>query len=179
MRKVKCFFSLFQMGSLLNSLLPLIIGEQGMNLTLLVPSEQAYLVLIDQITQSLNQVLLVASQPGGLESDLFIGAILDAARTVLSNLTAMTGPLPPSVSENIMGVLHSSLLLALRPEMAYAQARNLTLDVLWRGEGLIQDLIPMAAEYLLPGIKLMRTYFQIISTAGGPDKLNEMWVKLS
>ena len=155
-------------------MLPLIIGEQGMNLTLLAPSEQAYIVLIDQITQSLNQVLLVASQPGGLESDLFIGAILDAARTVLSSLTAMTGPLPSSVSENIMGVLHSSLLLALKPEMDYAQARNLTLDVLWRGEGLIQNLIPMAAEYLLPGIKLMRTYFQIISTAGGPDKLNEM-----
>ena len=145
-----------------------------MNLTLLTSSEQAYLVLTDQITQSLNQVLLVASQPGGLESDLFIGATLDAARTVLSNLTAMTGPLPPSVSENIMGVLHSSLLLALRPEMAYAQALNLTLDILWRGEGLIQDLIPMAAEYLLPGIKLMRTYFQIIPTPGGPDKFNEM-----
>ncbi|KAM4609404.1 uncharacterized protein ACJ7VT_015176 [Polymixia lowei] len=135
----------------------------------------AYLSIINNVTRALNNALMIAEQPAGLQSDHFSGAISEAVQSVMQGLTAVTGPLPLSVRENVLGVVQDSLQLILKPDMSFASSRNISLLILKRSKSIIQQTVPkMVADYLLPGIQIATTYFQTISLPGGPNKWNEI-----
>lgn len=134
-----------------------------------------YLSIIGNITQSLSKALMVAEQPGGLQSDHFLAAILEALQNAMQVLTASTGPLPLSAQQNIQEIVQDSLKLILQPDLSFASSVNISLLILKRAESVIQQIVPeMFAEYLLSGIKVVTAYFENISTASGQDNLNQM-----
>ncbi|XP_050926506.1 LOW QUALITY PROTEIN: glucosylceramide transporter ABCA12 [Lates calcarifer] len=138
-------------------------------------NQLAYLSIIDNITQSLSKALMAAEQPGGLQSDHFLAAILEAVQSAIEILTGVTGPLPLSVQKNILEIVQDSLKLIVQPEMSFASSRNISLFILTRAEHIVQQTIPdMFAVYLLSGIKVITTYFESISTVSGPDNWNQM-----
>ncbi|XP_071381008.1 uncharacterized protein abca12 [Centroberyx affinis] len=135
----------------------------------------AYLSFIDNITQALNKAIMVAGQPGGLQSDHFSDAVLEAVRSALQSLTAVTGPLPLAVRQNILGIVRDSLQLIVKPDMSFASSRNISLLILKRAESIVQQIVPkMTADYLLSGIQIATTYFETISSLSGPEKWNEI-----
>ncbi|XP_044222425.1 glucosylceramide transporter ABCA12 [Thunnus albacares] len=135
----------------------------------------AYLSIIGTITQSLSKALMLAEQPGGLQSEHFLTAISEALQSGMQVLTAATGPLPLSVQQNIQEIVQDSLKLILQPDLSFASSANISLLILKRAEMLIQQTVPeMFAEYLLSGIKIVTTYFETLSTASGPDNWNQM-----
>lgn len=137
-----------------------------------------YLYIIGNITQSLSQALMVAEQPGGLQSDHFLAAILEAVQSAMQILRS-TGTLPLSVQQNILEIVHYSLKLIVQPDMSFASSRNISLVILKKAESVIQQMVPeMLATYMLSGIKVATTYFETVSTAGGPDSWNQLWVML-
>ncbi|KAG7463948.1 hypothetical protein MATL_G00182090 [Megalops atlanticus] len=151
-------------GRLLDALAPVLPEDQ-----------EAYLILVNNVSQALNHALLAASQEGGVQSANFTKAILEAARTILQNLSAATGPLPASVIQDALGVLQGSLQLIVHPEMSYAEARQLTLNILRQGEALIQALFPReATPVLLQMTRAVTVYLETISQPGGQDKWNEI-----
>ncbi|XP_049904471.1 glucosylceramide transporter ABCA12 isoform X1 [Epinephelus moara] len=137
--------------------------------------QQAYLSIIHNATMLLSNALMVAEQPGGLQSDHFLSAILEAVQTAMQSLTTATGPLPPSVQQNILEIVQDSLRLIVQPDMSFATSRNISLLILQRAESVIQQtLAEMGAEYLLPGIRVATTYFESISASSGPDRWNQL-----
>ncbi|XP_068590097.1 glucosylceramide transporter ABCA12 [Cebidichthys violaceus] len=147
----------------------------GTMATVLGDDQQAYLSVIGNITKSLSKALMVAEQPGGLQSDHFLAAILEAFQSAMQILTAATGPLPLSVQQNILDIVQDSLMLIVQPDMSFDSSRNITLLILKRAESIIQQTVPdMFAAYLLSGLKVATTYFKSISTASGPDSWNQL-----
>ncbi|KAK1903421.1 ATP-binding cassette sub-family A member 12, partial [Dissostichus eleginoides] len=137
--------------------------------------QRAYLAIIRNITQSLSKALMVAEKPGGLQSEQFSAAILETVRSALNILSAATGPLPPSVQQNILEIVQDSLKLIVQPEMSIASSRNISLLILKKAESLIKMIIPQPfAEYVLAGVELVTTYFESISSATGPNSLNKL-----
>ncbi|XP_033473300.2 uncharacterized protein abca12 [Epinephelus lanceolatus] len=137
--------------------------------------QQAYLSIIHNATMLLSNALMVAEQPSGLQSDHFLSAILEAVQTAMQSLTTATGPLPPSVQQNILEIVQDSLRLIVQPDMSFATSRNISLLILQRAESVIQQtLAEMGAEYLLPGIRVATTYFESISVSSGPDRWNQL-----
>ncbi|XP_033990287.1 uncharacterized protein abca12 isoform X2 [Trematomus bernacchii] len=137
--------------------------------------QRAYLAMIRNITQSLSKALMVAEKPGGLQSEQFSAAILEVVRSALNILSAATGPLPPSVQQNILEIVQDSLKLIVQPEMSIASSRNISLLILKKAESLIKVIIPQPfAEYVLAGVELVTTYFESISAATGPNSLNQL-----
>ncbi|XP_034550567.1 uncharacterized protein abca12 [Notolabrus celidotus] len=152
---------------------PMIIEK--MSQLFLSGEELAYLSLIGDITESLSNAVMVAEQPGGLESDDFLDAILKAAQTAMQILTATNGPLPHSVEQNILEMLQYSLKLILQPDTNFNTSRLISLKILERAESVIDELLPeMLTEYLLPGIKVITTYFESSLTANGQDGWNQI-----
>ncbi|KAI1885294.1 hypothetical protein AGOR_G00218670 [Albula goreensis] len=151
-------------SQLFHTLAPLLPGEQ-----------QAFLAVLQNVSLALNHALLVASQDGGVESDEFLGAIFEAVRMILGNNSTGVVPLPDPVLTHALSVLRGSLKLILNPEMSYMQARELTLEVLSHGEGLIQAIVPpVAAPVLMQMTQAVTAYLEIISEPGGPDKWNQL-----
>ncbi|XP_064800500.1 uncharacterized protein abca12 isoform X2 [Oncorhynchus masou masou] len=152
--------------------------------SLLTPEQQAYLTAIQHIIQALNQVLLVASQEGGLGSDQFIQAFMDAASSVLSGFTMGLTPQNGTAEiqdilqgEEVQIILQDALQLAFRPNMSNAQSLNITMEIVRRVEGVVRLLVPQeAVGYLLPGFRFISTYLETVSRPGGPDKWNEIIV---
>lgn len=142
---------------------------------ILSDDQLAYLSIIDNITQSLSKALMVAEQPGGLQSDLFLAAILEAVQSAMQSLTEATFPLTLSVQHNILGIVQDSLKLIVQPDMSFASSRNISLLILMRAESIIQQTIPERfAEYPLSGLKVATTYLESIATASGPDNWNQI-----
>lgn len=142
---------------------------------ILSEDQLAYLSIIDNITQSLSKALMVAEQPGGLQSDHFIAAIVEAVQSAMNILSTATIPLELPVQQNILEIVRDSLKLIVQPDMGFASSRNISLLILKRAESVIQETIPeMVAEYLLFGLKVATTYFETITTVGGPDNWNHM-----
>lgn len=134
-----------------------------------------YLSVVDNITQCLNEALMAAGQPGGLQSDRFSRAILKAVQSAMQILTTITGPLPSSVHQDILGIVQDSLKLIVQPDLSFASSRNISLLILKRAEDVIQQTVPqMLADYLLGGIQIATTYFETCSTVSGPDNWNYM-----
>ncbi|XP_040004739.1 ATP-binding cassette sub-family A member 12 [Xiphias gladius] len=146
-----------------------------MMVNFLSDDQLAHLSVIGNITQSLNKALMVAEHPGGLQSDQFLAAILEAVQSAMQILTGAMGPLPVSVQQNILKIVEDSLKLIVQPDMSFASSRNISLLILKRAESVVQQTIPeMFAVYLLSGLKVATVYFESITTAGGPDNWNQM-----
>ncbi|XP_070831676.1 uncharacterized protein abca12 [Chaetodon trifascialis] len=142
---------------------------------ILSDDQRAYLYIIGNITQSLSKALMVAEQPGGLQSNHFLAAIMEAVQTAMQILTNTTGPLPLSVQQNILEIVQDSLKLIVQPDMNFASSRNISLIILKKAGSVIQQTIPaMFAEYLLSGLKVATTYFETASMASGPDSWNQL-----
>ncbi|XP_035533108.1 ATP-binding cassette sub-family A member 12 [Morone saxatilis] len=137
--------------------------------------ELAYLPNINNITQSLSNALMVADQPGGLQSDQFLVAMLEAVQNAMQILTEATGPLPLSVQQNLLEIVRDSIKLLVQPDLSFASSRNISLIILNKAESIIQETIPeMFAVYLLSGLKVATSYFETTVAAGGPDSWNQI-----
>ncbi|XP_078117793.1 uncharacterized protein abca12 isoform X2 [Sander vitreus] len=137
--------------------------------------QQAYISIISNITMSLSKALMVAEQPGGLESGHFLATILEAVQSAMQIPTAATGPLPLFVQQNILEIVQDSLQLIVQPDTSFPSSLNISLLILKRAESVIQQTLPdMFAAYLLSGLKVATTYFESISAAGGPDSWNQL-----
>ncbi|XP_034416854.1 ATP-binding cassette sub-family A member 12 isoform X2 [Cyclopterus lumpus] len=158
------FFSLEDLHHLLGTMAAVLSDDQ-----------QAYLSIVGNITKSLSKALMVAEQPGGLQSDHFSAAILDTVKSAMQIQTGVTYPLSLSVQQNILEIVQDSLKLIVQPDISFASSRNISLLILERAESIIQQTVPeMFAEYLLSGLKVATTYFESISTASGPDGWNQL-----
>ncbi|XP_042350102.1 glucosylceramide transporter ABCA12 [Plectropomus leopardus] len=134
----------------------------------------AYLSIIHNITMPLSKALMVAEQPGGLQSPHFSGAILEGVQSAMQILSIFMTP-PLSVQQNILAIVQDSLSLIVQPDMSFASSRNVSLLILKRAKSIIQETVPeMFAEYLLAGLKIATTYFESVSASGGPDSLNQL-----
>ncbi|KAG7503728.1 ATP-binding cassette sub-family A member 12 [Solea senegalensis] len=132
--------------------------------------EQVYLSIISNITHSLKQALMVAEQPGGLQSDHFLDVIFAAVQPL-----KMLIPLPAPLKQNMMDIVEGSLQFLIQPNMSYDSSRATVLLILNRTESIVQQTVPeMFAVYLLPGLKIVTTYFKSISMISGPDSWNQM-----
>lgn len=135
----------------------------------------SYLSIISNVTSSLSQAVMMAEQPGGLQSDQFLATILEAARNALQILNGTVTPLSLSVQHNILEIVHNSLRLILQPDMNFGSSRNISLVILKRTESVVRELFPgMAGSYMLSGLKVVVTYFQTISSFSDPDNWNQL-----
>uniref|UniRef100_A0A665XAY9 ATP-binding cassette, sub-family A (ABC1), member 12 n=1 Tax=Echeneis naucrates TaxID=173247 RepID=A0A665XAY9_ECHNA len=135
--------------------------------------QQMYLSAIENITQSLTKALMVAEQQGGITSDHFLAAIMEAVQSAMQILTSTTDPLPLPVQQNILEIAQDSLKLIVQPQMSIASSRNISLLILKRAESIIHQTMPeMFPVY--PALKVATTYFESISTPGGPDSWNQL-----
>lgn len=135
----------------------------------------SYLSIISSITESLNKALVLAEQPGGLQSDQFLAAILDAVQNAMQILNRTMYRLSLPVQHNILEIVHNSLKLVLQPDMNFASSRNISLIILERAERVIQELFPgVPGTYMLSGLKLVVTYFRSISSFSGQDNWNQL-----
>lgn len=135
----------------------------------------SYLSIISNVTQSLSKAVMIAEQPGGLQSDQFLATILEAAQNALQILNRTVTPLSLSVQHNILEIVHNSLRLILQPDMNFGSSRNISLVILKRTESVVRELFPgMAGSYMLSGLKVVVTYFQTISSFSDPDNWNQL-----
>ncbi|KAM6978364.1 uncharacterized protein abca12 [Tautogolabrus adspersus] len=131
-----------------------------------------YLSIISNITQSLKNALMVAEQPGGIQSDYFIDAILEAVQSSMQILSATTHLPLPHIEQNILQIVNDSLKLIVQPDMNFGSSRLISIQILKNVENVIEQILPEIAEYLLPGIKVATTYFESSLMASGPDSWN-------
>lgn len=142
---------------------------------ILSDDQLAYLSIIANVTQALNKALMLVEQPGGLQSDHFLSAVLEAVESVLQILTMGTGTLPLSAQQNILDIVHHSLKLIVQPDMSFSSSRNISLIILMNAESISRQIAPeMLVPYMLSGIKLATTYFETVSAYGGPDGWNQL-----
>ncbi|XP_060944020.1 uncharacterized protein abca12 [Limanda limanda] len=137
--------------------------------------EDIYLSVILNTMRSIEKALMVAERPGGLQSDHFIAAIVEGVKTAITLLTGATGPLPHSVQQDILDIVQASLKLIVQPDKNFDSSRNISLLILERVESVVQTIIPeMYAVYIIPGIKVVATFFESASGDSGPDIWNHM-----
>ncbi|XP_061579710.1 glucosylceramide transporter ABCA12 [Cololabis saira] len=135
----------------------------------------AYLSMINNITQSLSKVLMVAEQTGGLQSEHLAAAISEIVQRAMQVLTTFVAPLPPAVEEDILEIVQDSLNLIVNANMSFASSRNISLLILKRAERVIHQIIPeMFAEYLIMGIRVITTYFESAEEVSGVDQWNQI-----
>uniref|UniRef100_A0A671U5T1 ATP binding cassette subfamily A member 12 n=1 Tax=Sparus aurata TaxID=8175 RepID=A0A671U5T1_SPAAU len=135
--------------------------------------QMAYLSIIGNITQSLSKALMVAEQPGGLQSEQFLDAIMEAVQSLMQNLVSE----PPShnLLQDIRGIVDSSIKLIVQQDMSVASSRNISLSILKRAGPIIQQIVPEpVSPYLLAALKVGTTYFVTISEVVGPDTVNQL-----
>lgn len=135
----------------------------------------SYFTIISNISQSLNKALMLAEQPGGLQSDHFLAAILEAVQNAMQILNQTMCSLSLPMQHNILEIVHNSLKLILRTDMNFASSRNISLIILKSAESVIQELFPGSdGTYMLSGLKLVVTYFESISSFSGQDNWNQL-----
>lgn len=142
----------------------------------LVNSDQlGYLTIISNISQSLNKALMLAEQPGDLQSDHFLAAILEAVQNAMQILNQTMCPLSLPVQHSILEIVHNSLKMVLQTDMNFASSQNISLIILKSAESVIQELFPgISGTYMLSGLKLAVTYFESISSFLGQDNWNQL-----
>ncbi|XP_015235444.1 PREDICTED: ATP-binding cassette sub-family A member 12 [Cyprinodon variegatus] len=142
---------------------------------LLNHNQKEFLWIMTNLTESLNNALTVAEQPGGLQSDGFMSEILTALNTVMQIQGPIGGPLPSSVQQDILEIVNGSLTLIVNQNMSFASSLNISLLILEKTENIIQQtVLQNYSEYLLPIVKLVTTYFESISTSSGQDQWNQL-----
>ncbi|XP_032422830.1 ATP-binding cassette sub-family A member 12 [Xiphophorus hellerii] len=135
----------------------------------------AFLLTITNITEAFNNAIRMAEQPGELQSDAFIAAILTGVHKALQIHGPVIGPPSPAVQQDILGIVEGSLTFIINQDTSFASSRNISLFILERAEKVIQQtILKDFAEYLLPMVKLLTTYFESASTSSGPDQWNQI-----
>lgn len=135
----------------------------------------SYLTIISNITQSLNKALMLAEQPGGLQSEPFSAAILEAVQNAMQTLNPTMSPLSLPVQHNVLEIVHNSLKLILQPDMNSASSSNISLIILKSAESVIQELFPgIPGTYMVSALNLAGTYFRSISSFSGQDNWNQL-----
>ncbi|CAJ1079858.1 uncharacterized protein abca12 [Xyrichtys novacula] len=135
----------------------------------------AYISIVGNITQSVSNALMAAEQPGGLQSESFLASILEAVGSMMKIPSPIYGPLSHRVEQNIQEVVYYSLKLIVQPDMSFRSSRLISLKILKSAESIIKDVSPKSiTEYLLPGIKIITTYFESTLTVDGPDGWNQL-----
>lgn len=135
----------------------------------------AYLSIINNITQSLSNALMLAEQADGPQSDNFLDAILEVVENAVQILPGVTDPLPISTQKNILEIVRDSLELIVQPGLSFASSCNISLFILKTAESIIQHTVPDTfSEYLIYGLRLATTYFESPSTVDGPVNWNQM-----
>lgn len=135
----------------------------------------SYLSIIGNITKSLSKAVMLAEQPGGLQSDQLLAAILEAAQNGMQILNRTGTPLSLSLQHNILEIVHNALKLILQSDMNFASSRNISLIILKRAESVIRELFPgMPGSYMLSALKVVVTYFETISSFSDPDNWNQL-----
>lgn len=143
--------------------------------TFLSDDQLAYLSVINNITQSLSNALMLAEQAGGLQSDNFLDAILEVVENAVQIHPGVTDPLSISTQNNILEIVRDSLKLIVQPGMSFASSCNISLFILKTADSVIQHTVPDTfSEYLIYVLRLATTYFESISTVDGPDIWNQM-----
>ncbi|XP_036965803.1 ATP-binding cassette sub-family A member 12 isoform X3 [Acanthopagrus latus] len=135
--------------------------------------QMAYLSIIGNITQSLSKTLIVAEQPGGLQSEQFLDGIMEAVQSLMQNLVSE----PPShtLLQDIREVVEDLIELIVQEDMSVASSRNISLSILKKAGPIIQQTVPEpVTPYFLAGLKVGTTYFVTISEAVGPDTVNQL-----
>ena len=135
--------------------------------------QMAYLSIIGNITQSLSKTLIVAEQPGGLQSEQFLDGIMEAVQSLMQNLVSE----PPShtLLQDIREVVEDLIELIVQEDMSVAASRNISLSILKKAGPIIQQTVPEpVTPYFLAGLKVGTTYFVTISEAVGPDTVNQL-----
>ncbi|MEQ2157662.1 hypothetical protein GOODEAATRI_003936 [Goodea atripinnis] len=142
---------------------------------LLNEDQIAYLLMINNITESLSNAINEAEQPGGLQSKQFVTAILTALHRAMQIPNPIMAHLSSALQQDILRIVEGSLTLIVSEDMSFAASQHISLVILERVEKVIQETIPECyAEYLLPMIKLLTTYFESTSTSSGPNQWNQM-----
>ncbi|XP_028991900.1 uncharacterized protein abca12 [Betta splendens] len=136
------------------------------------------LSVINNITQCLKNALMLAEVPGGLQSDDFLNAVLDAVKYVMQTWTGGTEDLPVSTQEDILDILSDSLQVIVQPGVSFASPRNISLLILKTAETTIRYTAPDTfSNYIMYGLQVATTYFESTSTSGVPDDWSEMILK--
>ena len=94
--------------------------------------------------------------------------------SILNELETIQGFLPEN-SMAFLAITVDSLQLIINPDISFAVRRNISLQILRRVEMLIEQILPdEVADYVIPGIKIIATYFKTISMIDGQEKWNQM-----
>ncbi|MEQ2251418.1 hypothetical protein ILYODFUR_010724, partial [Ilyodon furcidens] len=142
---------------------------------LLNEDQIAYLLMINNITESLSNAINEAEQPGGLQSEQFVTAILTALHRAMQIPNPIMAHLSSALQQDILGIVQGSLTLIVSEDMSFSASQHISIVILERVEKVIQETIPECyAEYLLPMIKLLTTYFESTSTSSGPNQWNQI-----
>ncbi|MEQ2199708.1 hypothetical protein XENOCAPTIV_009189 [Xenoophorus captivus] len=142
---------------------------------LLNEDQIAYLLMINNITESLSNAINEAEQPGGLQSEQFVTAILTALHRAMQIPNPIMAHLSSALQQDILRIVEGSLTLIVSEDISFAASQHISLVILEKVEKIIQETIPECyAEYLLPMIKLLTTYFESTSTSSGPNQWNQM-----
>ena len=132
----------------------------------------AYFSVVSNVTQVIHKALSAVEQPGSLQSNGFSEAIVEAVGQVMQILDPRT---PGPLQQNILAVTAESLQLIVNPGISFAAGRNISLQILRRAEMLVEQILPdEVADYVIPGIQIIATYFKTISMIDGQEKWNQM-----
>ncbi|MCJ8732883.1 hypothetical protein PDJAM_G00216800 [Pangasius djambal] len=143
---------------------------------LLSPEEHVFINKAEQILQSLNYTLQLGQTDTGLQNENFTEAIMDSVRVTLENMFNYTDT--TYTDDVIVELLYNSIQLLLNPNISYAQAQQLMIEVAHETESLISAIAPDSAEVLTPGIQSLISYINTISKPGGPTQWNEIIVAM-
>lgn len=142
---------------------------------LLSEDEVQFLLIMTNITESLSNIITVAEQPDGLQSDDLIAAIITAINRAMHILNQNQSLLSLTLQQDILEIAQDSLTLIVNQDMSFSSSQNISLLILERFEKVIQQtILKNYSEYLLPVVKLVTTYFESTSTSSGPDQWNQM-----
>lgn len=143
---------------------------------LLDKEQQAYLSLISSITQSLENVLMVAEQPGGLLSQESLVTLVETFKNAMQILTTnINVSLPHSVEQNILGMVQYSLKLIFQADMNSNNSLMISLKLLEEAVDLINEVVPeMITEYLIFQIKETTIWYENILAGSEPEAWGHM-----
>ncbi|XP_043104736.1 uncharacterized protein abca12 isoform X2 [Puntigrus tetrazona] len=142
---------------------------------LLSPEDRAYIAVAEQFSETVNYALQVASTDGGVASENFTEAVINAVKVVLESISNKTEALPQDVINKVVGAFSGSLQLILNTNVSNAQASTLAQETIQMVEGVIHTLLPAeAAEVLVPIKNTILSYLNNISQPAGFDHWNEL-----
>ncbi|CAL8371002.1 unnamed protein product [Arctogadus glacialis] len=140
-----------------------ILGRAEMLVEQILPNEVVYYVIpgIQIITTYFETISMIDGQ------DKWNQIILNELKTIQGFL--------PENSTAFLAITVNSLQLIINPDMSFATARNISLQILRRAEMIVEQILPNeVAYYVIHGIQIITTYFETISMIDGQEKWNQI-----